>query len=192
MGSGMPSWTSNITARGTMVGPGGLALADVPERIIALIIDGIILNVIGFVLAAVLGGIFTETRTDLVFGIPLVVRAPSTIGLILIFVALLVINAGYFIYMWSRMNGATVGMRLLKLQVRDSMTGGPITQQQAINRWLALGWPQIAYFVPFIGFIAAIVALAWYIYLLVTTAQDPMRQGWHDKFAKTVVAKVAM
>lgn len=192
MGSGMPSWTSNITARGTMVGPGGLALADVPERIIALIIDGIILNVIGFVIAAVLGGLLTETRTDLVFGIPVVVRAPSTIGLILIFVALLVINAGYFIYMWSRMNGATVGMRLLKLQVRDSTTGGPITQGQAINRWLALGWPQIAYFVPFIGLIAAIVALAWYIYLLVTTAQDPMRQGWHDKFAKTVVAKVAM
>jgi uncharacterized RDD family membrane protein YckC len=192
MGSGMPSWTGNITARGTMMGPGGLALADIPDRLIALIIDAVILGVIGFVVSLVLGGIFTETRTDLVFGIPVIVRAPSLIGLLIIFVIDLVINAAYFIYQWSRMNGQTVGMRLMKVAVRDSATGGQVSQNQAITRWLWLSWPQVAYFVPFIGLIAAIVALVYYIYLLVTTAQDPMRQGLHDKQSKTVVAKLAM
>jgi uncharacterized RDD family membrane protein YckC len=192
MGSGMPSWTNNITARGTMMGPAGLALADIPDRIIALIIDDIILSVIGFVLAAILGGVFTETRTELVFGIPVPVREPSIIGLLLVFVIILVINAGYFIYQWSRMGGQTVGMKVMKVAVRDAATGGQITQNQAITRWLWLAWPQIAYFVPFLGLIAALVALVYYIYLLVTTAQDPMRQGLHDKQAKTVVAKLAM
>jgi len=192
MGGGMPSWTSNITARGTIAGPGGLALADVTERIIALIIDGIILAVIGFVVAAILGSVLVETRTENVFGIPVTVRGPSTIASIATFIILAVINAAYFIYQWSRMNGQTIGMKAMKVAVRDSATGGPVTQQQAINRWLVLGGPQLLYWVPFIGFIASLIALGWYIYLLITTAQDPMRQGFHDKFAKTVVAKLAM
>ena len=33
--SGMPSWTNNLTARGPMPGPGGVALADAPDRVIA-------------------------------------------------------------------------------------------------------------------------------------------------------------
>jgi hypothetical protein len=67
-----------------------------------------------------------------------------------------------------------------------------ISQNQAIYRWGALAWPNIAYFLPFAGFLISLLGLAWYIFLLVTTAQDPQRQGWHDKFAKTVVAKLAM
>lgn len=192
MGSGMPSWTSNITARGTIAGPGGLALADMTERIIALFIDAIILGFVGFIIAAILGSVLVETRTEVVFGIPVTVRGPSTIASIVTFVILIAINAGYFIYQWSRMGGATVGMRLFKLAVRDSATGGPISQSQAINRWLVLGGPQLLYWIPFIGFLASLLALVWYIYLLISTAQDPMRQGFHDKFAKTVVAKVAM
>jgi len=47
--SGMPSWTNNLTARGTKAGPAGVALADLPDRFIAFIIDAIILGVIGFI-----------------------------------------------------------------------------------------------------------------------------------------------
>ena len=89
------------------------------------------------------------------------------------------------------MNGQTIGDRLFKLSVRDVATGGVISQNQAIYRWGALAWPNIAYFLPFFGFLISLAGLAWYIFLLVTTAQDPIRQGWHDKFAKTVVAKLA-
>ena len=192
MGSSMPSWTSNITDRNTIAGPAGTALGSVGERVVALIIDQIILGVVGFVLFSILGNVFTETRTENVFGIPVPVTTISPIGNIVTVLILIVISAGYYIYQWTRMNGQTIGMRLFKLSVRDHDTGGVISQNQAIYRWGALAWPNIAYFLPFAGFLISLLGLAWYIFLLVTTAQDPQRQGWHDKFAKTVVAKLAM
>jgi uncharacterized RDD family membrane protein YckC len=191
MASSMPSWTANITDRNTIAGPAGTALGSVGERIVALIIDQIILGVIGFVLFSILGNIFTETRvTQTIIG-PIEVKQASPIGNIVTVVLLIAISAGYFIYQWTRMNGQTVGMRLFKLSVRDHDTGGVISQNQAIYRWGALAWPNIAYFLPFAGFLISLLGLAWYIFLLVTTAQDPQRQGWHDKFAKTVVAKLS-
>ena len=191
-GGGMPSWTSNITAQGTIPGPGGVALADTPNRIIAVIIDFVILGVIGFIVSFVLGSVLTETRTDLIFGVPVVTRGPSIIAGLLTAVVLLGISAAYFIYMWSRMGGATVGMKMLKLSVRDANTGGQITQGQAINRWLLLGGPQAAAFlfvIPVLGWLIWLGVIVYYIYLLVTVAQSPTRQGLHDKYAKTVVAK---
>jgi uncharacterized RDD family membrane protein YckC len=192
-GGGMPSWTNNITARGTIAGPGGVALADTPDRIIAYVIDAIIIGLIGFVLNMILGSVLVETRTDVVFGVPVTYRGPSTIASILGVVLTLAVSAGYFIYQWLKMNGQTVGMKVMKVAVRDESTGGPLTQQQAINRWLVLGLPaglSLGYVLPVIGILVSIAVLVYYIFLLVTTAQSPTRQGWHDKFAKTVVAKV--
>jgi len=48
-GGGMPAWSSNLTARGTIPGPGGLALADATSRFIAAFIDFLILGVIGYI-----------------------------------------------------------------------------------------------------------------------------------------------
>lgn len=190
-GSSLPSWTSNITDRNTIAGPAGTALGSVGERIIALIVDQVILGIVGFILFSIFSGIFKETTTQNVFGIPVQVTTISPIGNIVTVLVLIVISAGYYIYQWTRMNGQTIGLRLFKLSVRDVATGGVISQNQAIYRWGALAWPNIAYFLPFFGFLISLAGLAWYIFLLVTTAQDPIRQGWHDKFAKTVVAKLA-
>jgi uncharacterized RDD family membrane protein YckC len=192
MGSSMPSWTANITDRNTIAGPAGTALGSVGERIVALFIDQFILWIIGFVLFAIFGGIFQETVQENIFGVPVPVTRTSPLGNIITIVVLAAISGGYFIYQWTRMNGQTIGMRLFKLSVRDQATGGVISQNQAIYRWGALAWPVFAYWLPFVGIIIWLLGLAWYIFLLVTTAQDPLRQGWHDKFAKTVVAKMAM
>jgi uncharacterized RDD family membrane protein YckC len=194
-GGGMPSWTNNITARGTIAGPGGAALADVPERIIAYIIDAIILGVIGYIVLAVLGNVLVETRTEVFLGVPIQVRGPSLIGQLVGVAIALAISAGYYIYMWSRMGGATIGMRLMKLRVADQATGGPITQNQAVTRWLFLGGPQALGLLygalGVLGLLISLLVLGYYIYLLVTMAQSPTRQGLHDKQAKTVVAKAA-
>lgn len=187
---GMPPWTGNITAKGTIPGPGGVALANMTDRIVALIIDSIILFAVGFVLALILGSVLVETRTEVIFGIPVTVRGPSVLAGILTAVILVGLNAAYYIFQWSRMDGSTVGMKVMKIAVRDASTGGPISQGQAINRWIPLGGPQVLYFVPVIGLLASIAALVWYIFLLVTTAQSPTRQGFHDTFAKTIVAKL--
>jgi uncharacterized RDD family membrane protein YckC len=190
MGGGMPSWTSNMMAQGTIPGPGGVALADSPNRFIAALIDFIILGVVGFIINTISTSILGDNYS--VLGLVLsTAKAPSLISSLVTVVIMLAISGGYFIYMWSRMGGATIGMRALKLSVRDGASGGAITQQQAINRWLLIGAPfALDYFYGWgIGIIISLAVLVWYIYLFITIAQSPTRQGFHDKYANTVVAK---
>lgn len=186
---GMPGWTSNLTARGTMAGPGGVALADAPSRFIAAFIDFFILAIIGWILNAITTSIFGDNLLG-IFGLQY--KTQSLIGAVITVALLLAISGAYFIFMWTRMNGATLGMRVMKLAVRDQATGAPITQGQAINRWIFLGAPWAINFLYgwSLGIIISLLVLVYYIYLIVTIAQDPMRQGLHDKQAKTVVAKV--
>jgi uncharacterized RDD family membrane protein YckC len=186
----MPSWTSNLTARGSMAGPAGLALADIPERIIAWIIDAIIIGVIGFILASITTGILGDNFGG-IFGN---FRYPNLVSSVAAAALLLVVSGAYFIGLWSRMGGATLGQKILKLSVRDAASGAPIGQQQAINRWLVLGaplaiWPLYQWGI--IGLLLWLGVVGYQIYLLVTTAQAPNRQGFHDLYAKTVVAKTA-
>ena len=194
-GSGMPSWTNNITARGTKTGPAGVALADIPDRIIAFVIDAIIVGIVGFIVGFIMTQILGDNSVT-IFGVvvPTASRQPSLISSLATVVLMLAASAAYFIYMWTRMGGATVGMRVMKLAVRDSTNGGPISQQQAINRWFLVGAPFALYFLyawGFIGWIVGLAVLVYEIYLIVTTAQSATRQGLHDTYAKTVVAKVA-
>ena len=188
-GSGMPGWTSNLTQQGTMPGPGGIALADAPQRIIACFIDFFILAIIGFIVNMITTSIFGDS----LFGIFATIKVQSILGAIISVAVMLAVTGAYFIFMWSRMKGATVGMMVLKLQVRDQATGGAITQNQAITRWLFLGAPlALSWFYGWsFGFIVSLAILVYYIYLIISIGQGPMRQGLHDKQAKTVVAKVA-
>lgn len=186
----MPTWTSNLTAQGTIPGPGGVALADTPNRVIAAVIDFIILGVIGFIVGAIIHPILGERFGAGIFSF----TVPSLLSSIVVAVIMFVVAGAYFVGMWTRMQGATLGMRVLKLQVRDAASGGPVSQQQAINRFLVLGGPWALSFIYAwggIGLIISVLVLVYYIYLLVTIAQSPTRQGFHDQYAKTVVAKVA-
>ena len=190
MGGGMPSWTSNLTARGTMPGPAGLALADIPERVIAFIIDAIILGIAGFIIST----ITTSILGDNLGGIFLNVRVPSLLSTIVAVALLAALSAGYFIYTWTRMGGATLGQKVMKLRVVDGASGAAITQSQAINRWLTIGLPLALYQFyawSIIGWLIWLASLGFLIYLLITTAQSPTRQGFHDQFAKTAVVKGA-
>lgn len=192
--SGGPSWMNNITARGTKPGPGGVALADLTDRIIAWVIDAIIIGVAGYIISFILGTVLKETRTDSFLGVPILVTGPSLLGQLIAVVLVVALSAGYFIYMWTRMGGATVGMRAMKVSVRDAGSGGPVSQQQAINRWLVFGLPfslYSLYYLPIalLPLLAGLALLVYEIYLLYTTANSPTRQGFHDTFAKTVVAK---
>ena len=40
--------------------------------------------------------------------------------------------------------------------------------------------------------ILLLVLTAWYVYLLVSTARHPAKQGFHDRLAHTVVTKVGL
>jgi uncharacterized RDD family membrane protein YckC len=187
---GQPSWTTNLTARGTKPGPGGVALADIPDRVIAYIIDAIILGIVGFIVSTVTLSVLGENLTGGVFGINF--RVHNLVSSLATAVIMLAVSAGYFIYMWSRMGGATVGMKVMKLSVRDASSGAVVNQSQAITRWLFLAAPYAVSFLYVwgtIGWLVWVAALAYEIYLLYTTGTSPTRQGFHDAQAKTVVAK---
>lgn len=187
--AGAPQWTSNLTARGTISGPAGVALADVPERVIAYIIDAIILGIVGFIVSTLTLSVLGDNFGG-IFGIN--VRVHNIVSSLATAVIMLAVSAGYFIGMWTRMGGATVGMKVMKLSVRDATSGGPISQSQAMNRWLLVAAPFAVSFVyvwGIIGWLVWLAALVYQIYLLVSTAQSPTRQGFHDVRANTVVSK---
>jgi len=161
-------------------GPAGLVYADVPNRIIAYIIDIIILAVVNFIIGAILVAVSFGTAT-------------IGIGWIVWVLISLAINAGYFIYTWTAMRG-TVGMKVLGMQIGNAGDGKTLTMDQAIRRWLFVGgWIALLNLVTsvlgFVGLLLALVGLLYEIYLLYTTAQSPTKQGFHDIQAHTQVVK---
>lgn len=169
-----------------MPGIPGFVYADVPNRFIALIIDGIVmllvLLVIGMILAAVgfKAGVLT-TGTDIVSGVIYAVIS-------------LVIGAGYFIYTWTSMR-ASVGMKVLGMQVGNAFDGKTLKMDQATKRYLALWGPSTLSGalngLSGIGTLISLVVLVYLVYLLYTTAKSPTKQGFHDIYANTVVVKAA-
>jgi uncharacterized RDD family membrane protein YckC len=84
-------------------------------------------------------------------------------------------------------------MRVLGMQVGNAYDGKTLTMDQAIRRAVALWGPStVAQFfngVSGIGAILGLLAFLWVLYLLYTTATSPTKQGFHDKFANSVVVK---
>jgi uncharacterized RDD family membrane protein YckC len=176
------------------VGPAGLVYGDVPNRAIAYIIDVIILFVINIIIIVLLGIVgLNATSIDTSSGVIGSVSYNPVVGVIpaLVFTA---INGVYFIYLWTTQRG-TIGQRLLSLQVGNATDGATITRDSGIRRWIALGAPfsiaQALNPLPGLGILIGLAALVWFIALLYTTATSPTKQGIHDKYANTIVAKAA-
>ena len=190
-GGSSPAWAQSLTSTSAVPGPAGFYFADVPNRIIAYIIDLIVLAVAGMIISLVIGGIFGGLTTpqsldsaggDLNMGAFLVVA-----------IAQLAISFAYFGYCWVALR-ATAGMKMLGLQIGDESDGHSITWNQALIRWLILGIPSIlgtfAVFVPSVlGMVLTIIGVIWLLVLLYTIAQSPTKQGLHDRYARTILVK---
>jgi uncharacterized RDD family membrane protein YckC len=173
-------------------GPAGFFYADVPNRAIAYIIDAIIIGIVNLVAFAILAGIGLNPVTiDL--NSPGLVSYNFVAGLIAALVGL-AISGAYFLYTWTAMRG-TIGMKALGMQVGNAGDGKSLTMEQAVRRWIALGAPfsvaQAFNPAPAIGVLLGLAAFAWFIFLLWTTYSSPTKQGFHDKFANTMVVKAA-
>jgi uncharacterized RDD family membrane protein YckC len=184
-----PAWMQNLTSTAPVPGPAGLFYADLPNRIIAYIIDMILLAIVGVVIGAITGSFMPVVSFDLVNGFHYNYFAAiinAAIGA--------AVSAGYFIYTWTNMRG-TVGMKVLGMQIGSEKDGATLTMDQAIRRWLAVGgWITIVSALnplPLLGLLIALVALGYVIYLLYTTAQSPTKQGFHDHFVGSMVVKAA-
>jgi hypothetical protein len=82
-------------------------------------------------------------------------------------------------------------MRVFGMQIGTPSDGSTLTLQQAVVRYLALGYPLgILAYVPGLGGLASLLFL-WYIVLLVSTAISPTKQGIHDRVARSAIVQPA-
>ena len=181
--------TESITSTAHTPGPAGLFYADVPNRIMALIIDIIVLSISGIVLAMLLGGLVTG---------PGALDSPGGELEVVAFLAVLLLQLGlsfaYFGYFWTATR-ATPGMKLLRLRIGDETDGHSISWRQAFIRWLLLGIPSVlaslAVYVPdMVAVILTLLGIGWLVLLLYTVAQSPTKQGLQDRYAHTILVRV--
>ncbi|MDQ2915123.1 MAG: RDD family protein [Chloroflexota bacterium] len=151
-----------------------LAPAALAPRIIALIIDGLVLGICGILIV----GIF--------------VNDVSIVGSVIRGILFAALGFLYYGYTWTAWR-ATPGQRLMGLLTVNAADGAALTWNQAMMRWAYLFGPSVvsnlfsAQTGSGLGAIVGLVVLGYYIYLLYTTAQDPRRQGFHDKQAGSLV-----
>ncbi len=189
-------WTRSLTSTVASPGPAGLTLADVPNRIIALVLDIILLAVVGLLLALVLGGLFGGMATGGSAAGGSFDSAGGDLNVaafLVVAIAQLAISFGYFAYAWVMLRG-TAGMKMLGLRIGDQDDGHSISWDQALIRWLLLGVPAtlltFAVYVPsWLGFMVGLVGFLWLMALLPTMAQSPGKQGLHDRRARTIVVR---
>jgi uncharacterized RDD family membrane protein YckC len=181
-----------MTSTAPVAGPAGFYYADIPNRAIAVIIDGIILGIGFLVVAAVVAAAGLRT-TSIDLTSPTLVSFNPVVGIILAVVNL-AISVAYFAYTWTAMRG-TVGMKVLGMQIGNAQNGATITMDQALRRALVLFGPgavaQALGGWSFLGILLGLASFGWFIYLLYTTAVSPTKQGFHDIFANTMVVKAA-
>ena len=183
------NWSAPPPAAPATAVPGavGYVYADVLYRVVALIIDAFILGIVNlFILGAILSTVGLG-----IIGSNLEV---NFVGLVVYALIGTAISLAYFVFTWTRMR-ASIGLKVLGMQVGNAADGATLTQDQAIRRWIALWGPgtagQLLSSLPGIGILLSLLGLGWMIYLLYTTYQSPTKQGFHDIFASTVVVKKA-
>jgi uncharacterized RDD family membrane protein YckC len=164
--------------------PGGAAAsgvgapADLGTRVIARVIDFILLWIVNMVVVftVLMGAIFGGGGNMFGGGFGLRGIIGSVISA--------AIYVGYFAFLESS-RGQTLGKMLMKVKV-EGPDGQLPTMEQAIKRnaWLAIA------IIPLIGWLLQLAAA---IYIIVTINNNTQtRQGWHDEFADgTRVVKTA-
>ena len=178
-----------MTARPTL----GRYYADVPNRLVGYLIDLLILSILAVIVAIVVSLLFgpivdidlsTDPRVSVDEWLALLSGVLAT-----------AVGAVYFVGSWKR-SGGTPGQRWLRMGLGTEADGATISVRQGVVRWALLVLPISleASITPVVsGTLDTLVVLAlvvWYLYLLVSTARHPKKQGLHDRVAHTVVTKV--
>lgn len=137
-------------------------------RLVAYIIDAVIIFIPLFVIGLVIGLIAAAGAGAAANNTNQANAIAGSGASVLIDLIAFVISVGYFVYFWGR--GQTIGMRVFHLRVADAVTGQPIGYGRAALRYLGY----------IISAIVCYIGLIW-------AAFDGRKQGWHDKIANTVV-----
>jgi uncharacterized RDD family membrane protein YckC len=178
----------------------GIEYGGAFPRFVAYLVDGLILGVIGLLLSipawiVAFGSVDwsslvrNSVAADRYSGIDMFGGGFLVASLIASLIGL-VIQALYFVLLWTSGARATLGMRLLGLQVANAADGATITRGQALLRWLALGqWLGLLAYVPVVGTVIGLLQFVWDLVILGSTAASQTKQGVHDRVAETVVVQ---
>ncbi len=171
------------------VATNGLRLAEATDRLLARIIDGLILlgpNLL--VVVVILGGAFWlgaatigEPRDGGELLLWFLLLSGAT--LLLTLVSGLESYLYEVTYMQSR-GGQTIGKRMRNIRVVTLDEGNPATTRHLQRRWLAHSGVALLAAVPLVGSFVGIYSWVNQLWLL---WDKPNRQCLHDKYAKTVV-----
>jgi uncharacterized RDD family membrane protein YckC len=149
----------------------GVKFASHGVRLVAYIIDSLIVGLIYLVVFAIIFAVLIggARASDFRDG-QLSPASAAAIGFAtVIFLVTFLLTSAYFPFFWAR-SGQTPGMRPFGLYVVRDNDGGKISVGQAILRLIGM-W--VSAFAIYIGFI--------WIFI------DPRRRGWHDLIGGTVV-----
>ena len=163
-------------------GSPGRYFAATVTRVAALLIDGIVLGLIGFVVYAIIG-VFVPGPS---FTDPTDFNAFSP-GVIVGGFAGLVVSYLYFFLSWRSVGKATPGQRVFHMQVGNAFDGATLDTRQITIRWLTLFGLGILAAVPLLAGLGGLLIFIWDIVLLVTTATSATKQGIHDRWAGSAV-----
>jgi uncharacterized RDD family membrane protein YckC len=171
----------------------GIAYADLTTRVIAFIIDGILLGILSAFISLALGALLLGFLLSGGF-------VGVIIATVLLSAATLFLSAIYFVWGWTNpAMRASLGQRALNLQTVNAADGATLTREQALLRW---GWLYGVFVLAsvvqlvltptdlsFLGSLVSLATFAYFVFLIWTTSKDPKRQGYHDVKASTVVVK---
>ena len=134
--------SADEAGRFAVPGAPGLVYAGAGPRLVAYIVDAVLIGIVGAIVAIPFAantvadlsaaGAFDPTNPTPFTPLMTPVAGVGTI-------LALLLQAAYFTLLWSSSGRATIGMRLLTLQVGDATTGNRIPVATAFRRWLAFG-----------------------------------------------------
>jgi uncharacterized RDD family membrane protein YckC len=155
----------------------GLVIAGVFTRLVAYSVDIVFLQLLNLIALGIIGSIGAGGDTT----VTLIVAG--------LYVA---VDFLYFVGLWTSGWQATLGMRLLRLHIVDAATATTLSINDALLRWIALsGAVAILTLVPGLGQYIALLGALWVLALLISTATNPLHQGLHDRWARSVVVQPA-
>jgi uncharacterized RDD family membrane protein YckC len=155
----------------------GLVISGVFTRLVAYSVDILFLQLLNLVALGLIGA-FGAGRDD-------------TLTLIVagLYVA---VDFLYFVGLWTSHWQATLGMRLLRLRILGAANATTLSINDALLRWLALsGAVSILTLVPGAAVYVGLLGALWALALLITTATNPLHQGLHDRWARSVIVQPA-
>ncbi|MGD0392263.1 MAG: RDD family protein [Acidimicrobiales bacterium] len=175
-----PPPSASPPAYGYPVGPTdrfGRPLAEWWQRLVAIIVDALILGVPKGIITAIFVG---ATGGGGVY------QSHWIASVIVIGIIFAVVDVGYFALLNGSEKGQTVGQMMLGIAVRDEPSGGAIRPERAGVRIVVLYPEVLVGWIPVIGAIAGLYTLV----AALSPLWDSRRQGFHDKVAHTDVIKV--